>query len=242
MLHASIERFHAAHFLRATAWFSRLAPAHQAELIDAAFVHKVRQGEGAWRAGGPVPGWQAVLWGMVKLGRTEGAREPIAYGAVGAGEWFAEDLLLGAATHGYDAIALRDTALLAIPRPLFHQLVASSLPFCHAVMERLGSRLGQALATIEADRAGSAEERLAVSLRHTPRDGRRSLGLCQRDLGSLAGLSRQTTNKALQALRRRGVVMMEGGFVTRVDDGAIDAFLADRAEPMEPAQRRVGFS
>ena len=57
----------------------------------------------------------------------------------------------------------------------------------------------------------------------------RRLNLTQEELGQLAGLSRQTVNRVLQALEAAGIVTLDFGRVAIVDDEALNAHLAATA-------------
>ena len=161
-------------------------------------------------------------------------KDPSAYLALMAGEWFGEGSVLQDAPRRYEVVALRDSELVCMPRELFHQLMAASLPFCHAIMRHLNQRLGQAMAIIEANRTGSPEQRLALYLSRGFWNGPRQLHLSQEELGWLAGLSRQTVNRALRGLSERGLVGLQQGRVVEVAQEALQAFVVDLRPPAQP--------
>jgi CRP/FNR family cyclic AMP-dependent transcriptional regulator len=215
-------------FLSGQPWFASLAAEHQARLLERTFTQDGRKGEVLLPAGVPVKGWYAVLSGLVKLQSMSPEGRVSAFLGVPDGEWFGEGSTLKTEPRRYDVIALRDTTLLCLPRALFDELLATSLPFNHFLVAHLNRRLGQAMTIIEAGRLRAPEQRVALYLSRVFWQGRRKLLLSQEELGLLAGLSRQTVNKALQTLEGLGLVSLEFGRVALLDEQALAAF-ANRA-------------
>ena len=91
------------------------------------------------------------------------------------------------------------------------------------------AHLQEAMAIIEAGRIRSPEHRVALYLSRLFWRSTRRLNLTQEELGQLAGLSRQTVNRVLQALEAAGIVTLDFGRVAIVDDEALNALLAATA-------------
>jgi CRP-like cAMP-binding protein len=222
----TLDPFHTARFLRMQPWFAHFAPALQDKVIRSCLTQRVRKGETALVAGDVSDGWYAVLTGFVKL-QSPGAEDNVAaYLALCGGEWFGEGSVLKDEPRRYDVIALRDTEMMCLPRELFHELLATSLPFSHAVLHHMNQRLAQAMAIIEANRSGSIEQRVALYLGPLFWHGLRTLNLSQEELGTLAGLSRQSTNKALQGLQAQGLITLKSGRVAATNAAALQAIAA----------------
>ena len=130
----------------------------------------------------------------------------------------------------YDVIALRETELLCLPRAEFEELFKTNLVFNQALAEQLNMRLGQAMAIIETMRLRTPDQRVAMYLGRLLWHGPRKLSLSQEELGILAGLSRQTVNQVLKTFEQQGLVSLEFGRVSIVDQDALMA-LAMRPEP-----------
>jgi CRP-like cAMP-binding protein len=212
-------------FLQMQPWLCELAPALRARVIRSCTTLRAGKGEIALAAGEPAQGWYAVISGFVKLqapgpGEDGGA----AYLALTGGEWFGEGSVLRAGPRRYEVNALRDTELLCLPRTLFHELLSVSLPFSNAVLHHMNQRLGQAMAIIEANRSRSLEQRLGLYLGPLFWHGLRTLNLSQEELGTLAGISRQSTNKALRCLQARGLITLRGGRVVATDAAGLEQF------------------
>ena len=211
-------------FLGGQPWFSSLPTGHQERLLERTSTQDGRKGEVLLAAGVAVKGWYAVLSGLVKLQSISPEGRVSAFLGVPDGEWFGEGSTLKTEPRRYDVIALRDTTLLCLPRSLFDELLATSLDFNHFLVAHLNRRLGQAMTIIEAGRVRAPEQRVALYLSRVFWQGRRKLLLSQEELGLLAGLSRQTVNKALQTLEGLGLVSLEFGRVALLDEQALAAF------------------
>jgi DeoR/GlpR family transcriptional regulator of sugar metabolism len=77
------------------------------------------------------------------------------------------------------------------------------------------------------------EQRVALSVSRLFWSRTRKLSLSQDELANLVGVSRQTTNRALQSLAQRGLVTLEFGRVDIPDDEALTRFLSSSDEPPE---------
>ena len=213
----TIDRFQVSRFLRMQPWFAQLSPVAQERLIRLSYTLRVRKGEVALRSGECAAGWHAVLSGFALL-QTPGAEDEVsAFLALTGGEWFGEGSVLQDEPRRYEVVALRDTELLCVPRAQFHELLAGSVAFANAVLRHMNQRLAQAMAIIEANRTGSLEQRLALYLGPAFWHGLRTLNLSQEELGRLAGLSRQTTNRVLHQLAEDGLVTLKHGRVVATD-------------------------
>ncbi len=211
-------------FLQKHPWFAQLTEEMQARVANATFTLAGGKGEVLLPAGGEVQGWYAVLSGLVKLQSSSCQGRLSAFIGVPDGEWFGEGSVLKAEQRRYDVIALRDTELLCLPRVQFNELLAHCLPFNHFLVTHMNRRLGQAMAIIEAGRLRAPEQRVALYLSGVFWQGRRRLVLSQEELGHLAGLSRQTVNRALKSMEQQGLVSLEFGRVTMLDEQALAAY------------------
>jgi CRP-like cAMP-binding protein len=211
-------------FLRSQPWFAALPEDNRASLLNRSLTLAGRKGDVMLSEGTPVKGWYAVLSGLVKLQSTSPEGRLSAFLGVPDGEWFGEGSVLKTEPRRYDVIALRDTVLLCLPRAEFDALLAHCLPFNHFLVTHLNRRLGQAMTIIEAGRIRSPEQRVALYLSRVFWQGRRRLVLSQEELGHLAGLSRQTVNRALKSMEQLGLVSLEFGRVAMLDEQALAAY------------------
>lgn len=228
----------ATQFLHAQPWFAELPALLRQRVLDESLTLSAAKGQVILAAGAPVQGWYAVLSGLVKLESSSADGKRSAYMGMPEGEWFGEGSALKAEPRRYDVIALRDSQLLCLPRPVFDTLRTSSLAFNQHLVQHLNLRLGQAMAIIEAGRIRSPEQRVALCLSRLFWRGTRRISLSQEELGHLAGLSRQTVNRVLGVLAQQGLVALDFNRVTIPDDQALNAYLATPQGVAAPPPRR----
>jgi len=231
-----MDRFQVARFLRLQPWFAQLSPSQQERITHGSFTVRGRRDQVMLPARQHSEGWYAVMSGFVKLQSPGPAGRASAFLALTGGEWFGEGSVMKEEPRRYEVVALRDSELLCLPRARFQELMATSLPFSHAVMNQLNLRLGQAMAIIETERLCNLEQRLALYLSRAFWHGLRRLNLSQEELGLLAGMSRQAANRGLKALAQRGLVCLKHGRVVSVDQAAIGRLLGQpETRPIEAA-------
>jgi len=102
-------------------------------------------------------------------------------------------------------------------------LLGSSAGFARYIADLLNDRLSHVMALLANERLTQAETRLARTLGAIFDPGlfpERApvLGMGQRDIGQLAGMSRQRTNAALKRLEATGLIELRGEGGVRVVD------------------------
>lgn len=213
-------------FLTSQPWLARLPHTLRTQVVNEVFTIKGEKGDVLLRAGEPVKGWYAVLTGLVKLQtRALDGRLSVFLG-VAAGDWFGEGSALKSESRRYEVVALRETALLCLPLPVFDELRAASLEFNQALVALMNKRLSQSMAVIEAGRVRSPQQRVALYLSRLFWPGMKRLDLSQEELGHLVGLSRQTVNKVLKRFEQDGLVALDFGRITILDEAALADLLA----------------
>lgn len=216
-------------FLSTQPWHAALDSAMQLRVIEQVELIPAAKGDTVLSAGEPVQGWYAVLSGLVKLQTEAADGRRSAFIGVPDGEWFGEGSVLKDEPRRYAVVALRDSWLMCLPRPLFAELQRDNLRFNQYLVTHLNMRLGQAMALIEASRIRAPEHRVALYLSRLFWRSTRRVYLTQEELGTLVGLSRQTVNRVLRQLAERGIVSIDLGRVAILDDEALGTFLADSA-------------
>lgn len=218
-------------FLREQPWFETLPPAAKESTVQDMVLHKLDKGQLALTTGQTITHWYGVLSGMVKLQSGSGDGKVSAFLGVPTGDWFGEGSVLKGGAWRYDVIALRDTTLIGMPTDTFRRLYTEHLPFVHYLVERLNNRLGQAMSIIESGRIRSPEERVAQYLSRLFWPGTRKINLSQEELGLLAGLSRQTTNRVLKAFEAQGWVSLEFGRLDILNEQALEELGRGAGDP-----------
>lgn len=216
-----IGRAFAHQFLAAQPWFATVPADLRERIFSEVSTLAGDKNNVLLPAGEKTSGWYAVLSGLVKLQSCSTDGDLSVFLGVPAGEWFGEGTVLKAEARRYDVIALRETEILCVPNALFNELRLTSLPFNYSLVSQMNRRLGQAMAIIEAGRTRSPEQRVALYLGRLFWDGLRNIRLTQEELANLVGLSRQTVNKSLHSLAHRGLVKVEFGRITVLDESGL---------------------
>jgi CRP-like cAMP-binding protein len=194
------------------AWFNRLSPSFRAALL--ADGREMRFAAGApvfWR-GDTADGLYAVLDGAVEIGGVDAAGHAATLIHVQPGMWFGEIALIDGMARTHDAIAVRETMLLCVPRgPLFAGLDQRpghwrELAWLTTEKLRLSFRAAEAASLLSAPQQVATRLMMMVDgyggtgARHT------TLRISQEQLAAMLSLSRQTVNRILKALEQNGVI------------------------------------
>ncbi len=160
--------------------------------------------------------WTGVVTGLVKISAISVTGKAMTFAGIGAGGWFGEGSVLKDEPRRYDLVALGDTRLALLSRPVFMWLYENSVGFNRYLVRQLNERMGQFIATIEYDRILSPKARVArhLSWLFNPvlyPDAGSAIEIGQEELGLLAALSRPVVSKSLQALEAEGLLSVEHG-------------------------------
>lgn len=166
--------------------------------------------------------WTGVVDGLVKMGTVSKSGKDVTFTGLRTGAWFGEGTILKDEARRYDIVALRETRMALMSRAAFLWLFEHSVAFNRFLVRQLNERLGQFIAVVEYDRTLEAPERVArnIAWLFNPvlfPGGGSHLEISQEELGLLAGISRQATNKSLQTLESKGLVRVERNGITVLD-------------------------
>ena len=208
--------------LRDSPWASTLTGDELDRVAVESFERRVGAGGFALRCGAPADQWIGVIDGLVKMTVSHADGRVSTFTGVTAGGWAGEGSLLKSGCWRYDGVAVRPTWLACVPRYTFERLVATSLAFNHYLLSQLNARLSLFIGLVEFDRLLGPDARVARCLASLfdpdlyPQAGT-SIQLSQDEIGQLAGVSRQRTNRALHALEGAGLLRVAFGGVTVLD-------------------------
>lgn len=125
--------------------------------------------------------------------------------------------LLGDQMYAARGILDRPVTAVAIPKPLFVDLITHSEPFRLQVFKFFGQRLAQLLRIIEEVTFQKLDQRLAtLLLRRGPR-----LMTTHQQLADELGTVREVINRLLKELKAQGAVEVERGKITVVNTGVL---------------------
>jgi CRP-like cAMP-binding protein len=156
----------------------------------------------------------AVLRGNIKISSLSDEGKEIVFNIINAGEIFGEIAVLDGEERSADATAITDCELLVLNRRDFLHLLENRADLCMIMLRILCQRLRQTSEQVEDVMFRHLESRVAKALLHLAE----SVGLhglqttsvelhvSQRELGNMAGGSRESVNKILQNWHRQGLI------------------------------------
>jgi CRP/FNR family transcriptional regulator, cyclic AMP receptor protein len=170
--------------------------------------------------------WTGIVNGLVKMGTVSKSGKDVTFAGLRTGGWFGEGTILKDEARLYDIVALRETRVALMSRAAFLWLFEHSVAFNRFLVRQINERLGQFIAIVEYDRTLEAPERVArnIAWLFNPvlfPSGGSHLEISQEELGLLAGISRQATNKSLQVLEGKGLLRVERTGITVLDLGRL---------------------
>jgi CRP-like cAMP-binding protein len=203
-------------------WFVQLDDIAQHKVRANVFERAVAVNEVLGRHGDRQNAWFGMLEGLVKWSITARDGRTVALGGQSTGSWFGEGTLIRKAPRQSDLIALRDSRVALVPLETFNWLRAHQPSFNEFLLTQVNERLHWFMGNATAYgllNTDSLVARALVGLVHPLLNpsGARHLQLSQEELAGLAGVSRQTCNKAMTHLRDAGLIRTEYGGLVVLD-------------------------
>ena len=192
----------------------------------------VRRGTTIFTKGDPGTGLMAVLWGSVKISvPTADGREAV-LNIINPGEIFGEIALLDGRPRTADAVAMDDSELMVIDRRDFIPFLREQPDIALKFIEILCARIRHTSEQVEDVMYLSFPGRLAKTLLQltggpeTPAT-HRNIRITQRELSSIIGMSRESTNKQLRAWENRKWVRLQRGGIAVLNPSALAKLAAE---------------
>ena len=210
------------HFL-----FGKLSAGEIDELIRYSHIERYRAGREIFTKGSPGQSLMAVLRGSVKISSLSDSGKEIVFTIFNAGEIFGEIATLDGDERSADATALTDCELLVLNRRDLLPVLENRADLCLILLKVLCRKLRLTTEQVEDVMFRHLESRVAKALLYLAESaGLRgvhgwSVELSQRELGSMAGGSRESVNKHLQIWHRQGLIDLSKGSIMVLDLEAI---------------------
>lgn len=202
----------------------RLPEEALARLAGSARLRAMRRGETLFRRGDPGTGLLLVVRGRIRISVPSSEGRDGVLNLVRAGEVVGEIALLDGHPRTADAIADTDGEVMLLERRDLLHLIEENGALALGLMEVLCERLRQTSAQVEALMFQEAGPRIARALLQLASVQRlASVAVTQKQLGEMAGTSRESANRTLKAWEARGLVSLVPGRVTLRDEAAIRA-------------------
>jgi CRP-like cAMP-binding protein len=199
-------------------------------LLTYSRVERYRAGSEIYAKGSPGNSMMAVLRGTAKMSSGSAEGKEIVLNIMNPGEIFGEIALLDGEERSADAIAMTDCELLVLHRRDFLPILENHPEMCMILLRILCQRLRQTSEQVEDVLFRHLESRIAKALLHLAESAGRTddqglsidLHLSQRELGYIAGGSRESVNKHLQIWHKEGFIRLGKGSIVIRDMAAIE--------------------
>jgi len=193
-----------------------------ARLAGFAHLRPMAKGETLFRRGDPGTGLLLVVKGRIRVSVPSIEGRDGVLNLVRAGDVVGEIALLDGQARTADAVADTDGEVMLLERRDLLPLLAENGTLALALMEVLCERLRQTSAQVEALMFQETGPRIARALLQLSAVQRlTSVAVTQKQLGEMAGTSRESANRTLKAWETRGIVTLVPGRVTLRDEAAI---------------------
>jgi CRP/FNR family transcriptional regulator, cyclic AMP receptor protein len=194
--------------------FGKLTPVEIDSLISYARIERYPAGREIFAKGSPGQSLMAVLRGNIKISSPSDEGKEIFLNIVNAGEIFGEVAVLDGEERSADATAMTECEVMVLNRRDFLHLLENRADLCMILLRILCRRLRQTSEQVEDVLFRDLDSRVAKALLHLAdrvglqalRSAAVELHVSQRELGGMAGGSRESVNKILQNWHRQGLI------------------------------------
>ncbi|MEX0873437.1 MAG: Crp/Fnr family transcriptional regulator [Actinomycetota bacterium] len=204
--------------LRSSVLFGGLDERAQARIAEIAIHRRYRKGSVLFVQGEQAERCFAIVSGAVKISAYHPDGREAVLAVLGPGDVFGELALFDQAPRSADATALEDSELLSIDAQGLNEAISTNPKLGLAMLRVLGERLRQSNEAFQDiaffDVPGRVARRLADLADAHGREAAEGIiidiFLSQESLAQMVGATRESVNKALALLKRRGLVARIG--------------------------------
>jgi CRP/FNR family cyclic AMP-dependent transcriptional regulator len=209
-------------------------------LLHYARVERYPAGREVFSKGSAGASMMAVLRGTLKMSSVSPEGKEVVFNLMNPGDCFGEITLLDGEARSTDAVAMNDCELLVLQRRDFMPILEKRADICLILLKVLCQRLRQTTEQVEDVLFRHLESRVAKALVHLAesvglhgvRGPSVEIHVCQRELGNMAGGSRESVNKHLQIWHRQGLIDLSRGSIIIRDVEAIKRLAGYAAKGM----------
>lgn len=195
-------------------WLNTLSESARNELIQSSTLRRFEAGQVVLRKGDPPGALFGVVSGRVRVCAATFSGEELVFTSVLPGEWFGEISILDGEPRTHDSYAVEDSELAVIPNQAIAKLIQADSAVYTALVQLLCSHCRQAFSAIDDFLLYTPAQRLAKLLIGMVDSSAQTLvKLSQAELGSLIGVSRQTTNKILSSWEEQAFIRRRYGAI-----------------------------
>jgi CRP/FNR family transcriptional regulator, cyclic AMP receptor protein len=216
--------------LRALPLFRSVADDVVERLAAYSRITRHARGDALFRKGDDGAGLVIVMSGGIKVVLPSAEGHEIVLNVIGPGEVVGEIALLDGQPRTADCIALAATETLSLDRRDFLPLLQSRPEVALAMIDVLCERLRKTSSHVENLVFSDPEVRLARAVLDLSGRilvaGSRRIVMTQQQLGTMIGLSRESTNKILRRWEKGGAIVLSKGGLEVIDAGPLKRLAA----------------
>lgn len=179
--------------------------------------------------GDPADFLPIVQKGKVKLVRYPGDGKELIIGIFSSGDVFAIPPALDGKRYPATAVAMEPTDLLLLYRDEFRSLMEESREFSGVIMESMCGLLRDRTESVKIHSTPSSESRVAQVLYRLAADSRQDppvkIALRRQDIAEIAGLTTETTIRAIRKLAEKGLFRIVRGKIYIDDTRGFEEYL-----------------
>ena len=213
--------------------FGKLSANEIDSLISYARIERYPAGREIFAKGSPGQSLMAVLRGSVKISSLSDGGEEIVFTIFNAGDIFGEIAVLDGDERSADATAMTNCELLVVNRRDFLRVLESRADLCMLLLRILCRKIRLTSEQVEDVMFRHLEARVAKALLHLAEGVSLhgihgpavELHISQRELGNMAGGSRESVNKHLQDWHRQGLIDISKGSIMIRDVEALERLI-----------------
>jgi CRP-like cAMP-binding protein len=216
-------------------WFSQLPPEFAFALLQMAKLRTLQAGDALFLRDSPPCGLYALVAGAIRIsghsGQPNDAREALLV-MLTPPQWFGEISVFDGSARTHHAHAAEPCLLLQVPHEELLAWLHNHPQHWRDLAVLMADKLRMAFVSMEEQTVLSAPLRLARRLvgmaqgyGQRTEDGstRRVLAITQEELALMIGVSRQTTNQILNALKGQRIIRIQRGALEILDLSALRA-------------------
>jgi cAMP-binding proteins - catabolite gene activator and regulatory subunit of cAMP-dependent protein kinases len=190
-----------------------------------------REGEEIFAAGERANFLPIVLTGRVKMVSFPAAGKEVIIGIFGDGEMFAVPPVFDGGDYPASAFAMEKTTLLMLERKDFLRLLSERSEFSFAVIGWMSEMLREKTAAIQNLATASPERRagnvlLRLAAKENSLDGQITIRLRRREIAEIAGMTTETTIRAIRRLADKKLIEIRHGKIVIGDPEPLREFLS----------------
>jgi CRP-like cAMP-binding protein len=199
-------------------WFGSCPADFQQALVDAGRLHRLADGERLFGRGDAADGLCCVTAGALRMGSMDEDGGVALLASVEPYQWFGEISMLDGLARTHDAEADGPAEVLLVPREALWGWLQDHPAHWRDLARLACGKLRQAFDVLEDIQRLPLDQRLMKRLwlqsrGFGSRPARRKLRLPQDQLALMMGVSRQSVNRALQALEAQGRISLHYGTI-----------------------------